>query len=60
MIRKLSTLAVLTLIVVAGALAGCQTAQPAALTGNQAPSARYTDDKGRFHADLAAAEKPLR
>lgn len=64
MIRKFASLSVLALILIAGvSLAGCQTssAQPYSVTGvSDAQKARFTDDKGHFHADLAAQDRPLR
>ena len=64
MVRKIAILTVLTLSLSAPLfLAGCQTAAaPNAVTGTMsaADKAHYTDDKGRFHADLAAQQRPLR
>ena len=64
MIRKIASLSVLALVLVAGSfLAGCQTsnAQPYSVTGaSSVDRARFTDDKGHFHADLVAQNRPLR
>ena len=61
MTRKLSLGLLLASLLVLPFLAACQSTQPAALTGSSAADkARFVDDKGRFHADLYSANKPLR
>ena len=63
MIRKLATLSLLALVT-STFFAACANAgaKPNALTGNltQEQKRHFTDDKGGYHADLAAQDKPLR
>jgi hypothetical protein len=63
MIRKLATLGLLALISTTFLTACAQSsAKPYALTGDltSAQKVRYTDDKGHFHPELVAQNKPLR